>query len=158
MTHATTLHLTWHDTTWHMTWHMTWNNAWHNMTLDTTQNDTTLHNTTCDNRSGQLRRSTWQHDNMTIWQQVRSGQKVWSVQVRTGQVRKEIVLIQLTSVQLSGVEPKTLSEQFGLFNKKTQILLIKQTNWTNKSVHISFSFSIFLTSEEWASNHSWRYI
>ena len=30
---------------------------------------------------------------------------------------------------------------------------IKQTNSTNKTVHISFGFSISLTIEEWASNY-----
>ena len=45
-----------------------------------------------------------QHDNMTTGQ-VRSEGLVSS-----GQDRKEIVLIKLTSVRLSGVEPNTLSE------------------------------------------------
>ena len=91
------------------------------MTHDTTQHYITRHNMTIgqvssegqhdsmttwqyDNRSGQVRRSTWQHnkmttwqhdnmtpwqhDNVTIWQQVRSGHKVLSDQLRTGQVSK----------------------------------------------------------------------
>ena len=82
-----------HDTTWHKKPHnMTWDNmTWHNTTQHV-------------NRSGQVRRSTWQHNNMTtwqhdnmtpwqhdnatIWQQVRSGHNVLSDQLRTSQVSK----------------------------------------------------------------------
>ena len=99
----------WHDTTWHIhyvthetTWHMTQHDTWHDKAHDKTQHDTTWHNTTRDKRSGQLRRATWQHDNMTTGQ-VRSEDLVSSGHNSSSQERNCI-----DSVELSGVEPKTL--------------------------------------------------
>ena len=49
---------------------------------------------------------------------------------------------------------------FNNFGYQTNKHKCCQSNKQTKqiSVHISFSFSIFSTTEEWASNHIWRYL